>query len=802
MSSASDATGPLSPALWEKLHACGIRRLGALASLTEEDLLSTCQLTAQELATLRGQMAREAILFRSGAIRYPFVSPIILQELLEAGLDLSQTGITSVGLPAWAERPLLAGGITTLGQLAASSTFYVRTALGLGGRTQSLLRQQVEEHLLRLLRTARHPQGEQWPGGDAMLRDLRLSQRTLGVLRRAGIFTIDQLRRMSDAELVELRGLGPSRLAELRAAIPPDIGQPPSPEPEIAVQAEALSVRPDVACRSVRELHLPEPLLQRLESADIRTVGDLITGGEDRLRGVPRIGKASVSRICSELERYLLGTLEEVAPSAAEAVTEVHADAPVATLDERLSNLLACLPSERLSNLVRWRYGLDGRIRTLQEVGAELGLSRERVRQLESLALARIRRQHADEVKSLARGPREALAAVGGVAPFSYMLDQLPLLFPIEKLDVLGAARLLLDLSDDCQHLPGRRCALQGAPVREVEQIDDALVTYLRKRVEPVSVPELIAEIAKSTAYPRVIEEYPSFSLPARVRANPLTYVLPSGLVALKEWTRSRLDDSIQALRELGKPSHYRTVAKVVQERLRGEVSVSVDAIHNLMLNEAAFVRVGRGVFALAEWQDAEPDAVRAIVNILHASDQPVHRGELARALGLPERVVERCLITRPEFSPAGRGYYKLAGQDYARSATSRRRRTTEMLEPCGKHPGARCARVLITPATLRSGALALNAPLRTLFPVEGNLPVAWPASERANAPHRLHRGDGHISGLGSFLRSEGVLAGDHVYIEHRPDEEPAYALYTDAQWRATVSTKTDSPDSAKPSDG
>ena len=48
-------------------------------------------------------------------------------------------------------------------------------------------------------------------------------------------------------------------------------------------------------------------------------------------------------------------------------------------------------PRER--EVLRLRFGLDGGYeRTLAQAGTEMGLSRERVRQLESSALARLRR--------------------------------------------------------------------------------------------------------------------------------------------------------------------------------------------------------------------------------------------------------------------------------------------------------------------------------------------------------------------------------------------------------------------------
>ncbi|MBN2471563.1 MAG: sigma-70 family RNA polymerase sigma factor [Anaerolineae bacterium] len=64
-------------------------------------------------------------------------------------------------------------------------------------------------------------------------------------------------------------------------------------------------------------------------------------------------------------------------------------------LREQVNELLERLP-EREAYILKLRYGLqDGRIHTLEEVGHEIGVTRERVRQLEAQALNRLRHSSA-----------------------------------------------------------------------------------------------------------------------------------------------------------------------------------------------------------------------------------------------------------------------------------------------------------------------------------------------------------------------------------------------------------------------
>ncbi|HTY16789.1 MAG TPA: RNA polymerase sigma factor RpoD/SigA [Myxococcota bacterium] len=94
-------------------------------------------------------------------------------------------------------------------------------------------------------------------------------------------------------------------------------------------------------------------------------------------------------------------------------VKDPDAVSPVEGLDhvrlERETHEGIALLSAREQNILRWRFGMSGeKEHTLEEIGAKLGLSRERVRQLEARALAKLRASdHGERLRAFVR-PDEA----------------------------------------------------------------------------------------------------------------------------------------------------------------------------------------------------------------------------------------------------------------------------------------------------------------------------------------------------------------------------------------------------------
>ena len=102
----------------------------------------------------------------------------------------------------------------------------------------------------------------------------------------------------------------------------------------------------------------------------------------------------------------------------AEVVQDENADTPYEQLEEKtvtdmLQEMVKTL-DERESTILRYRFGLDGGgEKTLEEVGARFGVTRERVRQIQNIALIKLRKmiEKLEAVKSSERRPCYGLAA-------------------------------------------------------------------------------------------------------------------------------------------------------------------------------------------------------------------------------------------------------------------------------------------------------------------------------------------------------------------------------------------------------
>jgi RNA polymerase primary sigma factor len=160
----------------------------------------------------------------------------------------------------------------------------------------------------------------------------------------------------------------------------------------IADQARTIRI-PVHMVESINKVHrVQRQMLQELErEPTVEELAERVGLTEDRVREIQRISLDPLSLDSPVGEEDDSNLADFIEDQAAEAPAEAAARrmlnrAVVDALDEL---------SDREKAVVRLRFGLDdGQARTLEEVGKEFGVTRERIRQIESKTLAKLRHPH------------------------------------------------------------------------------------------------------------------------------------------------------------------------------------------------------------------------------------------------------------------------------------------------------------------------------------------------------------------------------------------------------------------------
>ncbi|MDR2957773.1 MAG: RNA polymerase sigma factor RpoD [Coriobacteriales bacterium] len=157
----------------------------------------------------------------------------------------------------------------------------------------------------------------------------------------------------------------------------------------IADQARTIRIPVHMVETINKMVRIQRQLLQRLgREPTAEEIGEEMGMTAERIREIQKISQEPVSLetpIGEEEDSQLGDFLED---RAAEAPPDA---ASFTMLREQLTKVLDSL-AERERKVISLRFGLeDGRPRTLEEVGHEFGVTRERIRQIESKTLAKLR---------------------------------------------------------------------------------------------------------------------------------------------------------------------------------------------------------------------------------------------------------------------------------------------------------------------------------------------------------------------------------------------------------------------------
>lgn len=499
--------------------------------------------------------------------------------------------------------------------------------------------------------------------------DLGLSVRSNNALRSHHIETFGQLAQTPENELMGIYAFGKKCLEEVRDAIAKVLSSPgltdvllnetEGVEPEVE-RTEIRSpgrwrippYRDEMLDASVDLLDLSVRPTNVLNHLGISTVRQLLNYSRDEFYRTENIGRKSIAEIEAKLLTYLAGT-SSTNPEEAGATDHTGMPSDAANLREFVNQMLAFLP-DRQRNVQEDRYGLwDGIAETLQDVGDKLGLTRERIRQIEAKGWKRIHRRYSYgavkryicskiclelETKSESWGvigEDEAIAALGA----GCTVGEVEL--AIDFLQDIVCPRTSLLASSLIEVESGVYCVDESTSQKYQKMLRLAELT-LRSSDKPITEGHLIKDVQSQADDGDLSSD--QLGLAHRVLAiSPKVSRLRNGTFALSEWIEYRGRDKTSlaeaALRLLGRPAHFREITERVNALLQDQEGYSAGYILNTLIAEHdKFVRVKGGTYGLVKWGLKKPPYVKdRIIELLSTAGYPLPLWHLE------EKVLEVC---------------------------------------------------------------------------------------------------------------------------------------------------------------
>lgn len=328
--------------------------------------------------------------------------------------------------------------------------------------------------------------------------------------------------------------------------------------------------------------------------------------------------------------------------------------------------ILSHIDREREREIVSRRFGLYDRKETLEQIGELLGITRERVRQLEKAILVRLKIaadegqkdvieiekllvRHLSEMGNAARISDLAQAIKSGAderlkAQVGFVAELAPRLTTLDENDHYYQGVALKDVFSD---------------EKKIKKAVDDIVAAVKENGQAIDLETLFS---KTNGYNK----------PSEVRAvATLSKDLAElrGMWGLIKWPSvnpKNIRDKIYViLNDGGKPLHFSDIAKAIKDSDFKRKDVTTQAIHNELIKDKRFVLIGRGIYALSEWGYKKGTVSDIISDILKKEGGPLHRDEIVKRVLKSRQVRETTILlnlqSKPEFKRVAKATYELA---------------------------------------------------------------------------------------------------------------------------------------------
>ncbi len=340
-------------------------------------------------------------------------------------------------------------------------------------------------------------------------------------------------------------------------------------------------------------------------------------------------------------------------------------------LSEVIEDMFMVLTSKEKEVMIK-RFSLNGQDRqTLERIGRDFNVTRERVRQIEKIALGKLRRTVSNtrlhEINKIAR---QIIVQQGGVMLEEEIINEiLKKLYTTSKVDT-QIIRLSLSIDNGLEKVERTNLFFPFWKLTELlfDQISETVeIAYKilsgEKEVVPLDI--LTRRIESKMKTKTANQEVMAF-IKSALKIDKRFKFTEEG-IGLITWRhinpKSIRDKSYIILKKNNRPMHFIEIANKISEFGFDKKMVTTQAVHNELIRHDQFVLVGRGLYALKEWGYQE-GTVAEIIESLLQKKSPLTKQQIIKGV-LKQRQVKKGTISlnlqkNSQFMRVGRAVYAL----------------------------------------------------------------------------------------------------------------------------------------------
>lgn len=338
---------------------------------------------------------------------------------------------------------------------------------------------------------------------------------------------------------------------------------------------------------------------------------------------------------------------------------------PTLNIEQVVTDVLKTIEREREREIISRRFGLFDRKETLEQIGELLGITRERVRQLEKAVVLRLKASadakklpHIEDVQKLLKDQIASMGSVARVQDLSAKLSKDNSRIDQSRVAFLAELCPKLTVIEDNDHFYHSIGLRELHNEKKLKEQVTSIIETIKKLGEPVSI-EVVAE---------TIDEKDVKHVKALAGTSKHLATL-NGRWGLIKWPMvnpKNIRDKIYViLKEHGKHMHFNEIAKSIKDSSFKRKDVTTQAIHNELIKDKRFVLIGRGIYALKEWGYEKGTVADIITEVLQKAKEPLHRDEIVKRV-LKSRYVKETTILlnlqgKQQFKRVAKATYTLA---------------------------------------------------------------------------------------------------------------------------------------------